>query len=179
MNLQKNFFELFNLPVSFQIDPDLLAERYRSIQRSVHPDRYANADKRELRLSLQYATLANEAVGTLRSPLKRAVYLLYLNGIDITADDKSTAMDADFLMQQIELREELENLSDREDAVALGNFKSEIDKIILSLEGDFVDSIDKQDKTGLREAEDQVRKMQFMHKLKQEADRIEERFLDL
>ena len=179
MNLQKNFFELFNLPVSFQIDPDLLAERYRAIQSSVHPDRYANAEKHELRLSLQYATLANEAVETLRSPLKRAIYLLHLNGIDITPEDTSGAVDTDFLMQQIEMREELEDLADREDFAALGKIRDEISKLILSLENDFVEEIDQEDEAGLKKAEELVRKMQFMHKLDQEADRMEERFLDL
>jgi molecular chaperone HscB len=179
VNLQKNFFELFNLPVSFQIDPDLLAERYRAIQSSVHPDRYANADKHELRLSLQYATLANEAVETLRSPLKRAIYLLQLNGIDITPEDKSDAVDTGFLMQQIEMREELEDVADREDSVALGKIRDEIGKVILSLETDFVEEIGQEDETSLKKAEALVRKMQFMHKLDQEADRIEERFLDL
>ncbi|HJN52288.1 MAG: Fe-S protein assembly co-chaperone HscB [Pseudomonadales bacterium] len=179
MDLQKNFFELFNLPVSFQIDLDLLAERYRAIQSSVHPDRYVNADKRELRLSLQYATLANEAAETLRSPLKRAIYLLQLNGIDVAREDYSGPMEDDFLLLQIGMREELQNVAEQEDPVALRKFRAEVNEITLSLEKDFVGRIEEKGETNLIKAETSVRKMQFMHKLKQEADRIEERFLDL
>lgn len=179
MDLQKNFFELFDLPISFQIDPDLLSERYRAVQRSVHPDRYVNADTREVRLSLQYATLANEAVETLRSPLKRAIYLLRLNGIETTPDVASGPLEDEFLFLQISMREELQNVAEREDPVALGKFKDEVDRIILSLENDFVSRIEKKDKTNLIEAEKAVMKMQFMHKLNQEADKVEERLLDL
>lgn len=179
MDLQKNFFELFDLPVSFQIDPDLLAERYRAVQRSVHPDRYVNADRRELRLSLQYATLANEAVETLRSPLKRAIYLLHLNGIDTTSESASGPLEDEFLFLQISMREELQNMAERQDAVALGKFKDDVEKIILSLENEFFSRFEKKDEANLMEAEKVVMKMQFMHKLRQEAGRIEERFLDL
>jgi len=179
VDLQKNFFELFNLPVSFQIDLDLLAERYRAIQSSVHPDRYVNADKSEIRLSLQYATLANEAVETLRSPLKRAIYLLGLNGIDIASEELRSAMDAEFLMLQIEMREDLEDLASQQDAAGLVELKEKVDKITRSVENDFVSRIEQKDETSLAMAEASVRKMQFMHKLREEADRIEERFLDL
>jgi|TARA_Y100000310_G_scaffold345064_1_gene461532 molecular chaperone HscB len=178
VDLQKNFFELFNLPVSFQIDPDLLAERYRAVQRSVHPDRYVNADKRELRLSLQYATLANEAVETLRSPLKRAIYMLHLNGIDITQEDYDGPLEDEFLLLQIGMREELQSMADEADPAALRKFRDEVDSITASLESDFVSRIEEKGEANLMKAERSVRKMQFMYKLKQEADRIEERSLD-
>ena len=52
MDLTQNHFELFGLPVAFYIDAQKLEERYRELQRTLHPDRYANAGERERRLSV-------------------------------------------------------------------------------------------------------------------------------
>ena len=72
LDLSKNFFELFALPVSYEIDNNALRERYRELQRSVHPDRYANASAQEQRLAMQGSTFINEAFETLKDPLWRA-----------------------------------------------------------------------------------------------------------
>jgi molecular chaperone HscB len=70
----------------------------------VHPDRFAHAGEAERRLSMQWATRANEAFQTLKRPLERAKYLLHLAGHDIQAES-NTAMPADFLIEQMEWRE--------------------------------------------------------------------------
>ena len=81
MSLTQNFFELFDIPVAFQIDSGLVAERYRKLQQALHPDRFANASDSERRLSVQRTAQVNEAFQTLKSPLLRARYLLQLKGI--------------------------------------------------------------------------------------------------
>ncbi|HXK57292.1 MAG TPA: hypothetical protein PLZ16_11665 [Gammaproteobacteria bacterium] len=53
LDFSKNYFELFGLPVGYIIDKVQLAERYRELQRVVHPDRFANASEQEKRLSMQ------------------------------------------------------------------------------------------------------------------------------
>ena len=83
LDFSKNFFELFGLPVGFLVDGQELAVRYRELQKVVHPDRYAAAGEQSQRLSLQGATLVNEAYETLKDPLKRARYLLTLKGVEI------------------------------------------------------------------------------------------------
>ena len=81
MDLTQNHFELFGLPVAFDIDSQQLAERYRELQRTLHPDRYASASAQEQRLAVQYSGLVNEAYSTLNRPLSRALYLLGLAGV--------------------------------------------------------------------------------------------------
>src|SRR5580765_3338341 len=82
VNLNQNHFELFGLPVSFAVDTAALEARYHELQREVHPDRFAAASGAERRLSMQLATRVNEAYRTLKSPLKRAVYILQSRGVD-------------------------------------------------------------------------------------------------
>ena len=43
MNLNQNHFELFGIPVRFEVDTGELDRRYRELQREVHPDRFAAA----------------------------------------------------------------------------------------------------------------------------------------
>ena len=72
MTLTQNHFELFGFPLVFDIDQTQLAERYRELQRSLHPDRFANASEQERRVSVQKAAQVNEAFQTLKAPLARA-----------------------------------------------------------------------------------------------------------
>lgn len=104
-----NHFELFNLPVQFALNSADLQQRYRQLQQTLHPDRFANASERDRLLAVQRSAQLNDAYTTLREPLARAEYLLQLRGIDL-AHEQSTLRDPDFLMAQMEWRERLEEL---------------------------------------------------------------------
>ena len=108
----QNHFELFQLEPGFDVDLAQLESAYREIQARVHPDRFVNAGSTEQRIAMQWATRANEAYQTLKNPLKRASYLCELNGVALQAES-NTAMPAEFLMQQMEWREELEQARDQ------------------------------------------------------------------
>ncbi|CAM2144639.1 Co-chaperone protein HscB homolog [Pararobbsia alpina] len=101
-------FELFQLPKRFAVDARALDEAYRAVQAQVHPDRFAAAGEAQKRVAMQWASQANDAYQTLRQPLKRAIYLLHLRGVDVQAED-NTAMEPAFLMQQMEWRERIED----------------------------------------------------------------------
>ena len=102
----QNHFDLFHLPQRFALDGAALDTAYREVQGQVHPDRFAQAGDAERRVAMQWATRANEAYQTLKSPLKRAAYLCELHGIDLGVES-NTAMPPMFLMQQMEWRETL------------------------------------------------------------------------
>ena len=104
----QNHFELFHLPQQFAVDQKALDQAYRDVQNQVHPDKFASAPDAEKRVAMQWATRANEAYQTLKSPLRRATYLCELNGVDLQAES-NTAMAPAFLMQQMEWREALDD----------------------------------------------------------------------
>ena len=112
--LTQNHFELFALPEHYRLDRADLDKRYRELQRTVHPDRFANASDQERRLSVQRAAQINEAFETLKDPLKRGQYLLALRGHAVE-DQQQTHQDPEFLMQQMELRERLGEVRAQED----------------------------------------------------------------
>ena len=173
---RRNYFELFGIPVSFEIDNAVLTERYRDLQRSVHPDKFANATDRERRLSVQQAALINEAFQALKSPLTRARYLLELNGLAIN-DESNTIMDGAFLMQQMELRESLEEIGGKRDIDALGGFMDDVAaqrrQLVERLTALFAGA----SKDELAEAHKLTLQMQFLDKLLAEAEALEETML--
>jgi len=121
----QNHFELFQLPPRFDIDMNALDSAYREIQGRVHPDRFVNASDAEKRVAMQWATRANEAYQTLRHPQKRAQYLCEINGVDLQTES-NTAMPTDFLMEQMELRELLDDARDAKDPAALDELDARV-----------------------------------------------------
>ena len=121
----QNHFDLFHLPARFDIDLPALDAAYRDVQGQVHPDRFVNAGGAEQRVAMQWATRANEAYHTLKNPQKRARYLVELNGVDLQTES-NTAMPMDFLMQQMEWREELGDARAAKDEAALDALDTQV-----------------------------------------------------
>ncbi len=173
IDLSRNYFELFGLPVHYVLDPAALAERYRELQRVVHPDRYASGSEQEKRLALQQATQVNEAYETLRDPLRRALYLLELHGLD-TNQETATTRDGAFLMQQMELREALAGVREADDPEArLDELMREIRKMIDSQVAQLAVLFEEASPESLAAAREAVSKMQFLNKLYNEAEALE------
>ena len=123
--VSKNFFQMFDLPVSYALSGQALDQAYRMVQGQVHPDRFAGASEAERRVAMQLATQANEAYQTLKNPLKRAMYLLRLKGVEV-ASESNTAMEPAFLMQQMEWRESIEDARAAKNLSALEALSGEI-----------------------------------------------------
>ena len=119
--MTQNYFELFNLPEKFQIDSVRLQENYRSIQKEIHPDRFATSTENEKTRSMIKSTQVNDAYQTLKSTTKRAKYILSLH----KSVEKIT-LPPDFLMQQMEWEEHLENIEKK--IKELDQFKLTINK---------------------------------------------------
>ena len=119
--MTQNYFELFNLPEKFQIDLEMLQENYRAIQKEIHPDRFATSSENEKVQSMIKSTQANDAYETLKSPIKRAKYILSLH----KSVEKIT-LPPDFLMQQMEWEEHFETIE--KNSSELTEFKSTINK---------------------------------------------------
>jgi molecular chaperone HscB len=121
----QNHFELFHLPAQFGIDVAALDQAYRDVQNQVHPDKFVNGSDAEKRVAMQWATRANEAYQTLRNPLKRAAYLCEMHGVDLQTES-NTAMPMDFLMQQIEWREALDDAKAARDLDELTRLETDL-----------------------------------------------------
>ncbi|MES2688087.1 MAG: Fe-S protein assembly co-chaperone HscB [Pseudomonadota bacterium] len=142
-SLQSNDFELFDLPVQFAQDSAVLDARWKELQREAHPDKFAAQGAAAQRLAMQWSVRINEAYQRLKNPLKRAMYLCELHGAPIEAES-NTAMPADFLMQQMQWREALDDADDLEDIeeIAVQAMSSKLEQLskieqLLDAEKDF------------------------------------------
>jgi molecular chaperone HscB len=163
--LTKNYFELFGLPSAFRIEVARLERAYRQVQSQVHPDRFAAATDAEKRVSMQWATRANEAFQTLKRPLSRARYLLALRGVD-TQEETNTAMPAEFLISQMEWREAVSNARANRDVAALDRLADELRVSERTLLIDLEKHLDGDG--NLAAAALGVRKLRFIEKLRED-----------
>ncbi|RLA39154.1 MAG: Fe-S protein assembly co-chaperone HscB [Gammaproteobacteria bacterium] len=184
MDLTSNFFEIFRLPLSYKVDKPLLDERYLILQRQFHPDRYAGRSAQEQRLAVQSSAAINQAYDVLCSPVKRAQYLLeqsllelrYVdmdvdNGADI-GNGEQTIADTEFLMEQMQLREELiEVRSVAEPFAELDILEQKITGNFKALEQEFAAAYTLGE---LARAGDALVKMQFYSKLQTELEDLED-----
>jgi molecular chaperone HscB len=157
-----NYFQLFALESAFSIDLNSLESNYRAIQSASHPDRFVTCTSAEKLQSMQTATLANEAYLTLKSPSLRAAYLLGLQGINATSET-NTKMPHDFLMQQMEWREAMEDAKSAKNMGDLESLLTEMQVEAKALQDDLADLFDaKQD---FAAATDATRKLIFIDKV--------------
>ncbi|MCB1703721.1 MAG: Fe-S protein assembly co-chaperone HscB [Halioglobus sp.] len=174
-DFQRNYFELFDLPVAYALDQDKLGTRYRQLQRELHPDRFAGRSAHEQRLAVQYSSLVNEAYATLRKPLPRALYLLEIAGMSAETI-AGQPLDGGFLIQQMELREKLEEMEDLVDPeTALDHLVTEIGEDVAVLQEQFSRAYSAQEMTAAAGA---CVKMQYLDKLLREAEQLESRLID-
>ena len=157
-----NFFTLLQLPEAFVIDLETLHQNYQSIQKNIHPDRFATFDDEAKLESIKKTAQVNDAYQTLKSPIRRAEYLLQLKGINIH-DEKYTAVPQDFLMQQMEWREELE--THKLDKVALEKLAQNIQKNKNDMMNQLPSFFD--DKNHLNDAIRVTRELNFIEKIEQ------------
>lgn len=130
MNLQSNDFELFGLLPQFVQERPAIDARWKELQREAHPDKFAAQGGSAQRIAMQWSVRINEAYQRLKDPLKRAAYLCELNGAAVDAEN-NTAMPADFLMQQMQWRESLEEASSLADVYEITSELSASKQVLL------------------------------------------------
>ena len=158
---QVDHFARLGVKRCFAVDDDQMEKRYLALQRRLHPDRFATRSARERALSMQQATSLNEAHDSLRSPLRRAEYLLSLAGAG--RETAASESDPEVLVEAMEDREALAE-ADTTDAVGAiqGDVAARRETVLAALAGAF-------DKDRLAEARRLATRLAYLDKLVGEA----------
>jgi molecular chaperone HscB len=98
-----NYFELFGLPIGFQVDTKKMRAAFMDIQRASHPDKFTQSNEFEQEEALEKSAIANKAFTLLQNPSAILPYVLEIKGF-LEADEKY-ALSPDFLMEMMELNE--------------------------------------------------------------------------
>jgi molecular chaperone HscB len=100
-----NYFELFGIPVSLQVDPAWLRQRYYELSRQYHPDMHTLAGETAQADMLEKSALVNQAFKVLGNEHDLLQYVLQLKGL-LTDNDKYTLPQL-FLMEMMDINEKL------------------------------------------------------------------------
>ena len=97
-------FALLGLQPSYDVDLAALERAFFERSKAAHPDRVAGAPAAERVAALSRARALNDAYQMIKKPVPRAEYLLVRAGVAIGDNER---LDPEFLMEVLELREEL------------------------------------------------------------------------
>jgi molecular chaperone HscB len=173
-----NYFQLFQLPAQFDVDLTELGTRYLELQKQFHPDNFAASSERDRMLAVQQAATINDAYHSLKQPLLRAEHLLALRGLKMSQEQRSFT-DNTFLMQQMELREQLAEIPHAADpAAAVADLERELKQCRRGLLQQLSALLGSHHTDADLQAADVVRKLKFFFKLEQELEFTEQQLHD-
>ncbi|XP_046457038.1 iron-sulfur cluster co-chaperone protein HscB-like [Daphnia pulex] len=109
-----DYFTIFGMEKSFEIDARELTKNFRLLQMQLHPDRFSQKSEDEKQISAHYSSLLNQAYKTLGSPLERGLYLLEIQGHPLS-DEGEIIMKPEFLSEIMEINEEIHEAEDNND----------------------------------------------------------------
>ncbi len=130
-----NFFELFNIPISLQVDASVIKAKFYELSRKYHPDFFSQATEAEQEDALEKSSLLNKAFKVFNNKEETLKYVLQLKGL--LEDEEKYKLSPDFLMEMMELNEALMDAKMEEDEATISNLKSQIS----SLENELYDNI--------------------------------------
>lgn len=119
-----NYFELFGLPIGFQVDTQKLRAAFMEIQKASHPDKFAQGSSEEQEAALEQSSMANKGFTLLSQKERILPYVLELLGI-MTQDEKY-ALEPAFLMEMMDLNEAW---MDAEDENAKQSIINQVEKL--------------------------------------------------
>jgi molecular chaperone HscB len=122
-----NYFELYDLPVTFNPDLAVVKRKFYELSKKYHPDFHINEDQEKQEEVLALSTLNNKAYQVLSDPQKRMHYILDLKGM--IKEGENYALPQTFLMRMMEVNEVLMDLEFEPDASKLLQVKAEVDEI--------------------------------------------------
>ena len=157
IDFNQNYFELFELECSVDINSEILEKKYLNFQKNFHPDKFVNSSDHEKRLSLQITSYINEAYKILKNDYLKSMYLLKIKGYDID-NQNSTISDPSFLIHQMELREESDEIMSKKNESLKKDFFIKLNVLKKKLQNNFRI---KYELGQFEEASDSIKKIKF------------------
>ncbi|WP_439258409.1 Fe-S protein assembly co-chaperone HscB [Lonepinella sp. BR2271] len=167
-----NPFSLFNLPVQFAVDMALLSERFLQLQKQFHPDNFATQSAQDQRLAMQQSAEINDALKTLKDPILRAEAIIQIHTGEVQDLEQKSTQDIAFLMQQLQWREQLDEIETQQNHTALDEFRGEIEMEQKTLLQQIETELAEQNWSAAQMTADKLR---FVRKLIEQIENVEEK----
>jgi molecular chaperone HscB len=139
-----NYFEFYDLPLSFDLDEQKLKKKFYELSKRYHPDFYVNENAEKQAEILELSTLNNKAFQVLSDPLKRIEYILSIH--NLLAEGDKYVLPQGFLMDMMDVNEALMEMEFDHDELKLAELSQQIDAMELSLFDELKHSTDEFDR---------------------------------
>jgi len=153
-----DYYQLLGISRSLNVSLDELQKRYYELSRQLHPDRFMQKPEAEQQRALDMSSALNDAYRTLKDPVKRAQYLLSVEGFDV-GEQRSKDVPPELLEEVFELNMTLEEMRSGDDSArpqleaAEQNFTNMLADVDQQLESLF----EKYDQSGSRDVRAEIR----------------------
>jgi molecular chaperone HscB len=163
-----NLFTLYNLPLSFNPSKDLIKQQYFQLSRKYHPDFISNGTDEEKEEALEKSSLVNKAYKIFNNQDETIKYVLQLK--NLLQEEEKYALPNDFLMEMMELNEELMDAKMEANQLIIDNCKLSIINYQLSIKKEIdniisAETIDNIDETNLLKVKDYYFKKKYLNRI--------------
>jgi molecular chaperone HscB len=121
-----NYFELFGIKPSFDIDQAAVKQRFYELSRAYHPDFFGNGTEAEQAEALDKSAMVNEAYKTLLNKDIFTKYILTMEGV--LQAEEAYQLSPDFLMEVMDLNEQAMEI-DRNDTAAVNELRQTVQQL--------------------------------------------------
>lgn len=111
-----NYFELYNIPCSFQPDQSLVKKKFYALSRQYHPDFFGGATEVEKQEALEISAQVNKAYKVFQNQDELIKYILQQKSL--LEEEEKYSLPPEFLMEVMELNEQVMEL-DKSDTAGI------------------------------------------------------------
>lgn len=120
-----NYFELYEIPVTININKDVVKKKYYQLSKEFHPDFYITESDEKQAEILELSTVNTNAYNTLKDEKKLIKYILELYSL---IEESGEKLPQEFLMEMMNLNEQLMELEFDFDENVITKVKKELDE---------------------------------------------------
>lgn len=168
-----NYFEFYDIPVSFKADEGLARKKYLELSRKFHPDFFISHSPEKQREVLEMSTLNTRAFQTLSDFDKRMKYVLEIK--NMIHEGERYELPPGFLMEMMDINEALMELKMEPDEKKISEFRARSSELLKQLFEEVRSEIENYDDatTGegeLKKIKDYYYKKKYLLRLKESLD---------
>ncbi len=173
-----NYFEFYQIPISFKVDKPALKKIYYQNSKKYHPDFFTLESEEKQSEILELSTLNNKAYQTLNDFDNRLKYILDLKGV--LEEEGQNKLPQSFLMEMMDLNEALMELEfDYDEELSLQvvqmieNQERELLQRVNSIFDNYEDS--QNSKSDLMKVKEYYLKKRYLLRLRENLDKMRHR----
>jgi molecular chaperone HscB len=126
-----NHFELFEIPVTLQVNAALMKQKFYELSRKYHPDFFTQENENDQSDALEKSSQVNKAFRIFSKQDETIKYVLQLKGL--LEDDEKYQLPPNFLLEVMDMNEQLMEAKMESDKHAISKIKSALTQLQIEI----------------------------------------------